>query len=143
MTRHQPCPTAPTTAGGAAVSGEDARSVVRLYAVTGGRTRPHHRLALHTVLSIGSRRPRPDIPQESAQIIDLCRHRQRPVAELAGVTGLHITAVKILVSDLIRTGALDVPAVPDGQALPDDLQLLSSVLVGLRRKFPHAQTKAG
>ncbi|MEU5335581.1 DUF742 domain-containing protein [Streptomyces asoensis] len=122
---------------------DDRASIVRLYAITDGRTRPRHALSLHTVLGPGRRRPHPGVGEESTQIIDLCRQRRRPLAELAGTTGLHVAAVRVLVSDLIDAGSLTVP-VPD---MPDgadpSLQMLFAVSAGLRRKYPNAAAKAG
>ncbi|MEU9270037.1 DUF742 domain-containing protein [Streptomyces sp. NPDC048251] len=122
---------------------DETDTIVRLYAITDGRARPRHALSLHTVLGPGRRRPHPGIGEESAQIIDLCRQRRRPLAELAGTTGLHVAAVRVLVSDLIDAGSLAVPAshTPDGQ--DPDLQMLYAVSAGLKRKYPNAAAKAG
>ncbi|MEH0415921.1 DUF742 domain-containing protein [Streptomyces sp. B21-083] len=123
-------------------AGDDTASIVRLFTLTDGRTRPRHHLNLQTVLGPGRRRPAPGLSAESAKIIALCRQRQCPLAEVAGITGLHVTAVKILVSDLIDAGALMVP-VPQTPGDRSDIQLLESLSAFLRTKFPDAVAKAG
>lgn len=93
---------------------DDTATIVRLYAVTDGRTRARHHLSLHTVLGPGRRPPRPGLFEESARIVELCAQRHRPLTELAGTLALPVTAVSVLVSDLIDAGALalPVPAAP-------------------------------
>ncbi|MER5201206.1 DUF742 domain-containing protein [Streptomyces sp. NPDC002755] len=122
---------------------DETNRIVRLYAVTDGRTRPRHRLSLHTVLGPGRRQPRPGLGQESTQIIELCRQRRRPLAELAGTTGLHVTAVTVLVSDLIDAGSLTVPAADTPAGLDAGLQTLFRLSAGLKRRWPDADAKAG
>ncbi|TQJ37815.1 uncharacterized protein DUF742 [Streptomyces sp. SLBN-115] len=122
---------------------DETASIVRLYAVTDGRTRPRHRLSLHTVLGPGRRKPRPGLAEESAQIIELCRQRRRPIAELAGTIGLHVASVTVLVSDLIDAGSLAVPAPDRANGEGPDLQTLQAFSAGLRRKWPHAAAMAG
>ncbi|WP_405537525.1 DUF742 domain-containing protein [Streptomyces sp. NBC_00075] len=123
-------------------AGDDTGSIVRLYTVTDGRTRPRHHLNLQTVLGPGRRRPGPGLSAESAQIVALCRQRPCPLAELAGTTGLHVTAVKVLVSDLIDAGALKVP-VPEAPGDRSEIQLLESLSAHLKIKYPDAVAKAG
>ncbi|MFE1923415.1 DUF742 domain-containing protein [Streptomyces asoensis] len=120
---------------------DERASIVRLYAVTDGRTRPRHLLGLHTVLGPGRRKPRPGLAEESAQIIELCRQRRRPLAELAGTLGLHVAAVTVLVSDLIDADSLAVPAPDRADGEGPDVQTLQALSAGLRRKWPNA--KAG
>ena len=122
--------------------GDDTGSIVRLYTLTDGRTRPRHRLSLQTVLGPGRRQPGPGLSAESKQIVALCRQRRRPLVELAGTSGLHVTAVKILVSDLIDAGALKVP-VPETPGDRSEIQLLESLSAHLKTKFPDAVAKAG
>ncbi|MEU9190124.1 DUF742 domain-containing protein [Streptomyces sp. NPDC048484] len=117
----------------------EAASIVRLYALTDGRTRARHSLSLNTVLGPGPRSPR-QLTEESARIVGLCRQRQRPLVEVAGLLGLHVTAVTVLVSDLIDAGALTVP-VPDAPGAGSDVQKLQALSAGLKRKWHNA--KAG
>ncbi|MFE6939709.1 DUF742 domain-containing protein [Streptomyces chartreusis] len=123
-------------------SAEDERdSIVRLYAVTDGRTRARHHLSMNTVLGPGLRPPR-GLPEESQEIVRLCRQRQRPLVELAGTLHLHVAAVSVLVSDLIDAQALSLP-IPDAPGKERDDQALLAVVAGIRRRWPGARSKAG
>ncbi|MGW7069455.1 DUF742 domain-containing protein [Streptomyces sp. NPDC054855] len=129
-----------STHGGAA---EDS-TFVRTYTLTRGRTRPRHLLALDTVLDTGTGRPGPGQAEECAEILALCREHRRSVTELAGRLGRPITAVKILVSDLLDADALVVPVTAayaasgtDAEARPSP-QLLAALSAGLKRKWPNA-----
>ncbi|MFJ3363581.1 DUF742 domain-containing protein [Streptomyces anthocyanicus] len=115
-------------------------SFVRTYAVTGGRSQPRHPLALETTLEAGRGRSGPDQVEECRQIIALCRERQRTVAELAGRLGRPVTAVKVLLSDLLDADALVLPVTAPYSSSDDgkDPQLLTAVVVGLRKKFQNA-----
>ncbi len=97
-----------TTYGRAA----EESAFVRTYAVTRGRTKPRHLLALETVLEAGQGRPGPAQAEECGEILALCRERRRSVVELAGRLGRPVTAVKVLVSDLLDADALVVPPDP-------------------------------
>ncbi|AYN31670.1 DUF742 domain-containing protein [Streptomyces albus] len=117
---------------------------VRTYTLTRGRTKPRHLLGLDTVLEAGSGRPGPAQAEECAEILALCRAHRRSVTELAGRLGRPVTAVKVLVSDLLDADALVVPVTApyaasgsDSDAVPST-QLLAAVSAGLKRKFPHA-----
>ncbi|GGZ73454.1 DUF742 domain-containing protein [Streptomyces echinoruber] len=126
---------------------------VRTYTLTGGRTRPRHRLRLETVLELGPGRPGPALPLECEQILVLCRIRRRSVAELAGTLGRPVSAVRILVSDLLDTRALRVPVpAADSAYIPSSdpaagndpsVKLLEAVLAGLKTRFPDAYPQAG
>ncbi|MDH6222731.1 DUF742 domain-containing protein [Streptomyces pseudovenezuelae] len=120
---------------------DDTADIVRLYALTDGRTRPRHQLDMDTVLGPGSRSPQ-GLPEESTRIIALCQERTRPLVELAGMLGLHVTAVRVLVSDLIDAGALKLP-VSDTPGEDREAQLLRAVAAGLKRSWAHAMAKAG
>ncbi|MCX4761927.1 DUF742 domain-containing protein [Streptomyces sp. NBC_01275] len=120
---------------------DETAGIVRLYAVTDGRTRARHRLSMHTVLGPGRRPPR-SMPEESVQIVELCRQHRRPLAELAGTLSLHVAAVTVLVSDLIDAGALKVH-VPVAPGENRDVQTLMAVSAGLKRRWPGAEAKAG
>ncbi|MFK0120143.1 DUF742 domain-containing protein [Streptomyces sp. NPDC090994] len=123
-------------------SAEQESGFVRTYTLTGGRTRPRHRLALETVLETGPRRPGPGQAEECQQIVALCRDHRRSVAELAGLLGRPVTAAKILVSDLLDAGALLVSVTdvytPSEQGARPSPQLLEALSAGLRRKWPDA-----
>ncbi|MVO90225.1 DUF742 domain-containing protein [Streptomyces sp. p1417] len=121
---------------------------VRTYTLTRGRTAPRHRLGLETVLEAGPGRPGPGQAEECARILALCRERHRSVAELAGLLRRPVTAIKILVSDLVDADALVVPVTSpyaassvDSGAGPSP-QMLAAVTAGLRKKFPDAVSYA-
>ena len=121
---------------------DEENQKARPYAVTGGRTRPRH--TLRAVSLLVSARPEPaDLAPEARQAVDLCRAEQRSVAEIAGRLHLPIQVTKVLLSDLLDSGALamrvsDVSfsASHTTLASPDQVQLLEGVLVGLRRMWP-------
>jgi hypothetical protein len=116
---------------------------VRTYTLTRGRTRPRHLLGLDTVLDAGPGRPGPGQAEECEEILALCRGHRRSVTELAGRLGRPVTAVKVLVSDLLDADALVVPvtapyaASTDADARPSS-QLLAALSAGLKRKWPDA-----
>ncbi|MEU8649767.1 DUF742 domain-containing protein [Streptomyces sp. NPDC048737] len=117
---------------------------VRTYTLTRGRTKPRHLLGLDTVLEAGSGRAGPAQAEECAEILALCRAHRRSVTELAGRLGRPVTAVKVLVSDLLDADALVVPVTAPYAASGSDsdagpsTQLLAAVSAGLKRKFPNA-----
>ncbi|MFE1441151.1 DUF742 domain-containing protein [Streptomyces sp. NPDC058739] len=117
---------------------------VRTYLLTGGRTRPRHLLGLGTVLEAGPGHPGPGQAEECKQMQALCRERRRSVAELAGRLGRPVTAVKILISDLLDADALILPVADSydsaegGTAARPTEQLLAALSAGLRKKWPNA-----
>ncbi|MEU7080974.1 DUF742 domain-containing protein [Streptomyces sp. NPDC046409] len=116
---------------------------VRTYALTRGRTRPRHLLGLDTVLDAGSGRLGPGQAEECEEILALCREHRRSVTELAGHLGRPVTAVKVLLSDLLDSQAL-VISVTDAygsDTAADErptTHLLAALSVALKRKFPDA-----
>ncbi|MGZ2358532.1 DUF742 domain-containing protein [Streptomyces sp. 372A] len=124
---------------------EDA-TFVRTYTLTRGRTRPRHLMALDTVLEAGPGRPGPGQARECEEIRTLCREHRRSVTELAGRLGRPVTAVKILVSDLLDAHALvvsvtDAYSSSDTDADADErptTDLLAALSAGLKRKWPNA-----
>ncbi|MET8556632.1 DUF742 domain-containing protein [Streptomyces sp. NPDC004959] len=129
-----------TTYGRAAAAEESA--FVRTYTLTRGRTKPRHLLGLETVLEAGPGRPGPAQAEECGEILALCRQRRRSVVELAGRLGRPVTAVKVLVSDLLDANALVVPLThpyaDTGEGSGPTPQLLAALSAGLKRKWPDA-----
>ncbi|MGQ5596851.1 DUF742 domain-containing protein [Streptomyces sp. ESR1.13] len=123
-----------TTYGRAA----EESAFVRTYAVTRGRTKPRHLLGLETVLEAGRGRPGPAQAEECEEILALCRERRRSVVELAGRLGRPVTAVKVLVSDLLDADALVVPLTQSYAGSGPSIQMLAAVSAGLKRKWPDA-----
>ncbi|MFD4574993.1 DUF742 domain-containing protein [Streptomyces sp. NPDC058417] len=129
----------------------DDPAFVRTYVLTRGRTRARHDLHVDTVLDAGPGQPGPDRAHACEEILALCRERRRSVTELAGLLHRPVTAVKILISDLLDVDALTVPVTAPyaatgthGDGAPAT-QLLAALLTGLKRKWPdaHAYPQAG
>lgn len=126
-------------------------AVVRTYVVTGGRTRPDHLLSLETVLAAGSGRVGPGRAEEYGQILALCQQRPCSLAELAGRVGRPVSAMKVLVSDLLNDDVLVLPVTQAWTESEDSarptatVQLLQAVGVALRKQHPSAPShrKAG
>ncbi|MFE1027769.1 DUF742 domain-containing protein [Streptomyces sp. NPDC058818] len=127
-----------TTYGRAA----EQSTFVRTYTLTRGRTKPRHLLGLETVLEAGLGRPGPAQAEECEEILALCRERRRSVVELAGRLRRPVTAVKVLVSDLLDADALIVPLTQSyadaGAGSGPSTQLLAAISAGLKRKWPNA-----
>ncbi|MBB5138260.1 hypothetical protein HNP84_008013 [Thermocatellispora tengchongensis] len=112
---------------------EHQTSLVRPYAVTGGRTAPRTRLAIEALVSsvmslhhdLTNR-----IPEYQA-ISGLCR-QVRSVAEISAILRIPLGVARVLVADMAAEGLVQVhqPQLDAGQP---DLQLLERVLSGLRR----------
>jgi DNA-binding transcriptional ArsR family regulator len=109
----------------------DAGPVVRLYAMTGGRTLPDRGgLELITVVwAVSPDDPPPPLPPEQAEILRLC---QRPlsVSEIAAHLKLPLGSVRVLLSDLREAGLVAVPQ-PRSAADQPSYELLERVLSGL------------
>ncbi|MET8775508.1 DUF742 domain-containing protein [Nocardia sp. NPDC050713] len=112
---------------------EEAGPLVRLYAVTGGRSgggRPELNM-LTLVVRAGSRTLRRNEP-EYAEIVRLAREPQS-IAELAAQLNLPLTSTKILVGDLIDDGLLNFrDPEPTPEAGPRDMDVLRAVLKGIK-----------
>ncbi|MGW5113136.1 DUF742 domain-containing protein [Nocardia sp. NPDC004123] len=114
---------------------QDAGPLVRLCAVTSGRTRDTRPgldmitlvFAVHEVHRVGR------VEREYLDIVRLCRTPQS-VAEVAALLGLPLTLAKILIGDLIADGHLITRS---AAALPptdlSELDLLRTVLDGIRK----------
>lgn len=119
---------------------------VRLYTLTGGRTRPRHLLQMDSVLAAGPGKAAGGTGPEAAQVLALCQRRRRSIAELSGRIGQPVTVVKVLVSDLIDTRALVLPVTTPFVDSPSgprpSRELLEAVSAGLRNLWPDAQSRA-
>lgn len=118
---------------------EDAGPLVRLYALTGGRTRSGGE-AFDLIALISADTPygadspygaHPDLTPESAAILDLCRPHPISVAEIATESDLPVGVVRVLLGDLLDAGLIHVrhPILP---ALLSDERILREVINGLR-----------
>jgi hypothetical protein len=113
---------------------EEAGPLVRLYAVTAGRARADSEQQLDLMTAIHAT---PDTSQapvlspEQTAILRLCRPRPHSVADVASDSGLPLTVVRVLLSDLLAMGLIRAtPPVPPAQ-LPD-AHILRRVIDGLR-----------
>ncbi|MEV0667683.1 DUF742 domain-containing protein [Actinomadura luteofluorescens] len=116
--------------------GEGNSSLVRPYAVTGGRTRPRYDLAIEALVTAAPYPPRDVavLTPEYRAIMDLCRSA-RSVAEVSALLRLPLGVARVLVADMAVEGLLRLhqsqsPTTAGGQP---DLRLLERVLSGLRK----------
>ncbi|MFJ9420012.1 DUF742 domain-containing protein [Streptomyces sp. NPDC101227] len=105
---------------------------VRPYAVTGGRTKPRHTMRLESLLAAGPTASAGDLGPEASQAVALCRSGPRSVAELAAVLRQPVQVTRVVLSDLIDSGALRL-AISDTSSNPHDPQLLEALLARLER----------
>jgi uncharacterized protein DUF742 len=111
----------------------DPRSLVRPYAVTGGRTRPRYELAVETLVSATQFPPRDlaTLTPEYKAIMDLCR-AWRSVAEISALLRLPLGVARILIADMAHEGLLRLHQSRAVDEQPD-VHLLERVLSGLRK----------
>ncbi|MFC6881809.1 MULTISPECIES: DUF742 domain-containing protein [Actinomadura] len=113
--------------------GSDTSSLVRPYAVTGGRTKPRYDLAIEALVTAAPYPPR-DVAMltpEYRAIMDLCRSA-RSVAEVSALLRLPLGVARVLVADMALEGLLRLHQSRPAGAQPD-LRLLERVLSGLRK----------
>jgi Protein of unknown function (DUF742) len=115
---------------------KDSGRVVRPYAITGGRTVPADGEVLDLVAIVvatgqqADAEERKELTPEHRRIITLCRD-QLTVADLGVELGLPVGVIRVLLADLIATGAIAVvPQRPAGERTNDDV--LQGILKGLR-----------
>lgn len=109
-------------------------ATLRMYAVTGGRTRTSHPLGLDTLLRTAARTrlsgQAPEPGPEGAEVLRLCGPQALSVAELAARLRLPVPVTQVILSDLIDSRALvPVPPVKAGHA--SNPRTLEAVLEGL------------
>jgi hypothetical protein len=107
------------------------QSLVRPYALTGGRTKPQHAYPLEAlvVTSISAERFDARLSPETRAICELCSH-SRSVAEISAHLGVPFGVTRVLVGDLADAGIVLVHVQPPDA--PED-ELLKRVLGGLHR----------
>jgi hypothetical protein len=109
---------------------DDAGRLVRPYVISNGRTEPTRRLDLLSVVRATGVAGPSALDVEHARALDLC-HAPASVAEIAARLGLPLSVTKILICDLIDSGAAATTRRDD---LADHV-LLQEVLDGLRRRL--------
>jgi hypothetical protein len=114
----------------------EQESLIRPYAMTGGRTKPRYQLALEALVSTSAHPDRiAELLPEHQRICDLCMEL-KSVAEVSALLHMPLGVARILVADLAEAGlvAIHQPAAAgddaDGQP---DVTLLERVLSGLRK----------
>ncbi|WP_328430480.1 DUF742 domain-containing protein [Streptomyces sp. NBC_00443] len=113
---------------------EAARPLVRPYAMTGGKTRPRHDLAIETlVITTAGPEAQAGLLPEHQRILHLCREI-KSVAEISALLTMPLGVAKILVADLHESGMVSIrqPAAALSGGTPD-MTLLERVLSGLRK----------
>ncbi|POX50960.1 DUF742 domain-containing protein [Streptomyces sp. Ru71] len=110
-----------------------AGRLVRPFQVSNGRTRPSVALDLMSQVMATGATPLGYLGPEHAQALDLCR-APVSVAEIAAHLKLPAAVTKVLLSDLVDTGALTTKP-PAYSHQPTDRALLEAVLDGLRRQL--------
>ncbi|MEV0237081.1 DUF742 domain-containing protein [Nonomuraea sp. NPDC050786] len=111
---------------------QERSSLVRMYAVTGGRTAPRTELAMEALVSSAtSARLGPRYTREYRAISELCR-QVRSVAEISALLSVPLGVARVLVADMEADGLVRVYQPQLDAGLPDR-DLLERVLSGLRR----------
>jgi hypothetical protein len=109
---------------------DEAGPVVRLYAMTGGRTLPDRGgLELITVVRALAPAPATGLSPEQSEIMRLCR-TPLSVSEIAAHLRLPLGSVRVLLGDLRDSGLIAVPE-PRAAADQPSRELLQRVLSGL------------
>ncbi|MFE6866673.1 DUF742 domain-containing protein [Kitasatospora sp. NPDC057692] len=104
----------------------------RFYVITRGHTQPDDRAALDLVTLVVSRaEPAPSMPPEHAAILHLCGS-PLSVAEISAYLRLPVSAVALLVAELLAEERVEARASVPAALLPDRA-LLEAVMHGLQR----------
>ena len=125
---------APQRQGGAQPGGdhEESSSLVRPYAITGGRTQPRYQLPIEALVSTTAyaHGDLTRLTPECMAIVDLCGD-WRSVAEISALLRIPLGVARIIVADMAEQGLVRIhqPAADEGA----DLNLLERVLSGLRK----------
>jgi hypothetical protein len=108
-------------------------SLVRPYAVTGGRTKPRTQLEIEAMVAAAHYEARDlsVLSPECQAILGFCRD-WRSVAEISAVLRMPLGVARILIADMAVEGLVRVHQLDHAQGRPD-LNLLERVLSGLRK----------
>jgi hypothetical protein len=114
-------------------TGEKASSLVRPYAVTGGRTKPSYQLQIEAMVSASHYEARDlsSLSPECQSILGYCRD-WRSVAEISAVLRMPLGVARVLIGDMAMEGLVRVHQADHSQGRPN-LNLLERVLSGLRK----------
>jgi hypothetical protein len=109
----------------------DAGRLVRPYAVSDGRTRPANKLDMLSMVMARVSAPTIDMGPDHALALTMCEHPVS-VAEIAARLRLPAAVTKIIISDLMDSGAV-ITRSPSAPAAHPDPSLLQAVLDGLQK----------
>jgi Protein of unknown function (DUF742) len=112
---------------------EQTSSLVRPYAVTGGRTKPSYQLQIEAMVSAShyDARDLSILSPECQSILGYCRD-WRSVAEISAVLRMPLGVARVLIGDMAMEGLVRVHQAEHAHGRPD-LNLLERVLSGLRK----------
>jgi hypothetical protein len=112
---------------------EQSSTLVRPYAVTGGRTKPNYHLQIEAMVSAShyGAHDLSVLSPECQSILGYCRD-WRSVAEISAVLRMPLGVARVLIGDMAMEGLVRVHQADHGRGRPD-LNLLERVLSGLRR----------
>jgi hypothetical protein len=110
-----------------------AGRLIRPYTVSDGRTEPTTRMELLSMVIATGRRPHGQLGPDHAQALGLCGS-VTTVAEVAARLRLPAVVTKILLSDLIGWGTVDVRS-PDPMADSSNPAVLETILNALQRRL--------
>jgi hypothetical protein len=108
-------------------------SLVRPYAVTGGRTKPRYHLQIEAMVAASHYEARDlsVLSPECQAILGFCRD-WRSVAEISAVLRMPLGVARVLIGDMAMDGLVRVHQIDHEQGRPD-MNLLERVLSGLRK----------
>lgn len=112
---------------------DSAGRLVRLYAVSDGRTEPARKFDLMTMIAAIEGASGYHLGPDHARALAICK-TPVTVAEISARLHMPITVTKVLLSDLLEAGAIVTRSMADGQPWsdPTDPKVLEAVLNGLR-----------
>ncbi|WP_129305492.1 DUF742 domain-containing protein [Streptomyces sp. L2] len=114
---------------------DEAGPLVRLYAMTRGRTRTDHDglfgLVVLVEATAGAEPPGHPLSPEERSLLELCRGGPSTVADLVSAVGLPLGVVRVLLGDLHRDGLIHVRRAAAPAQLPDE-HILREVINGIR-----------
>jgi hypothetical protein len=112
---------------------DEAGPLVRLYALTRGRTRPVYEVfdVITLVRARSDPRSDPTLGPEQISVLETCRSSPRSVADLAADLDLPLGVTRVILSDLLAVGHIQVAQPVTTGRLPDE-NLLREVINGLR-----------
>lgn len=112
---------------------DEASSLVRPYAVTGGRTKPRYQLQIEAMVAASHYEARDlsVLSPECQAILGFCRD-WRSVAEISAVLRMPLGVARVLIADMAMEGLVRVHQIDHAHGRPD-INLLERVLSGLRK----------